>query len=161
MAINCPRCGAGFDVTLFQFGHAIRCDCGARVEMDRGHVLEVPADEPTTAPDASHVQVARAIRAVPSNSGPRKEGSRMAEEEIGKVTHYFGKISVAAIELTKGSLSVGDKIHIKGHTSDFYETIDSMQIDNKPVETAEPGQAIGIKVVEHAREHDTVYKVTE
>jgi len=85
----------------------------------------------------------------------------MAEEEIGRVTHYFGKIHVAAIELTKGSLSVGDKIHIKGHTSDFFETIDSMQIENEAVDQAEPGQSVGIKVAEHAREHDTVYKVTD
>ena len=85
----------------------------------------------------------------------------MAEEEIGTVTHYFSKIHVAAIELTTGSLSVGDKIHIKGHTSDFFENVDSMQIDNESVDKAEPGQSVGIKVVEHARQHDTVYKVTD
>jgi len=85
----------------------------------------------------------------------------MAETEIGKVTHYFGKIGVAAIEITQGSLSVGDTIHIKGHTSDFTQTVDSMQLDNQPVTTALPGQAIGIKVKEHARQHDVVYKVSD
>ncbi len=85
----------------------------------------------------------------------------MAEVEIGKVTHYFGKIGVAAIEITHGSLSVGDAIHIKGHTSDFTQQIESMQIDNQPVETATAGQTVGLKVVEHAREHDTVYKVVD
>ncbi|NOX53775.1 MAG: hypothetical protein GXP27_04940 [Planctomycetes bacterium] len=85
----------------------------------------------------------------------------MAEEEIGRVTHYFSKISVAAIEITKGTLSVGDTIHIKGHTSDFTQTVDSMQLENAPVQQATAGQTVGIKVVDHAREHDVVYKVTE
>lgn len=85
----------------------------------------------------------------------------MAETEIGRVTHYFGKIGVAAIEITQGSLSVGDTIHIKGHTSDFTQKVDSMQLDNQPVTTATAGQAIGIKVKEHARQHDVVYKVTD
>jgi len=85
----------------------------------------------------------------------------MAEVQIGKVTHYFGKIGVAAIEITEGSLSVGDTIHIKGHTSDFTQKVESMQIDNAPVETAAPGQTVGLKVAEHAREHDVVYKVVD
>ena len=85
----------------------------------------------------------------------------MAEEEIGKVTHYFGHIQVAAIEITDGSMCVGDTIHIKGHTSDFTQTIDSMQIENESVQEATVGQSVGIKVAEHARVHDAVYKVTD
>ncbi len=84
----------------------------------------------------------------------------MAEQLIGKVTHYFGHAGVAAIEITGGELHVGDTIHVKGHTSDFTQTIDSMQIDRKPVEVAKVGDAIGILVAEHAREHDEVYQVT-
>ena len=80
------------------------------------------------------------------------------EAKIGHVTHYFGKIQVAAIELTDGELSVGDTIHIKGHTSDFTQKIDSMQIDNAGVTQARKGQSIGIRVVEHARVGDEVYK---
>jgi putative protease len=90
-----------------------------------------------------------------------KEVIEMAEEEIGKVTHYFSKAQVAAIEITAGTLRVGDTIHIKGHTSDFTQTVDSMQIEHESVQEATPGQAVGIKVVEHARVHDTVYKVTD
>ena len=85
----------------------------------------------------------------------------MAEVELGKVTHYFGKIGVAAIEITQDTLRVGDTIHIKGHTSDFTEKIDSMQIDNKPVAEATVGQLIGLSVREHVREHDHVFKVVE
>lgn len=79
---------------------------------------------------------------------------------IGKVSHYFGKIQVAAIELTDGALSVGDKIHIKGNTSDFEQTIDSMQIDNAAVTHADKGSSIGIRVTDQARVGDKVYKVT-
>ena len=85
----------------------------------------------------------------------------MAEVELGKVTHYFGKIGVAAIEITQDTLVVGDTIRVKGHSSDFSQTVDSMQIDGQPVEEATVGQSVGIKVAEHAREHDVVYKVVE
>jgi len=85
----------------------------------------------------------------------------MAEQEVGRVTHYFGKIGVAAIEITESSLQVGDTVHIKGHTSDFTQPIESMQLEHESVEEATVGQTIGIKVVEHAREHDLVYKVVE
>ena len=85
----------------------------------------------------------------------------MAEVELGRITHYFGKIGVAAIEITQDSLAVGDTIHIKGHTSDFNLKVDSMQIDGQSVDEATVGQSVGIKVAEHAREHDTVYKVIE
>jgi putative protease len=86
----------------------------------------------------------------------------MADEvKIGSVSHYFGKIQVAALELSEGDLSVGETIHIKGHTSDFTQKIDSMQIDNADVAHAEKGQSIGIRVSEHARVGDEVFKVVD
>lgn len=84
----------------------------------------------------------------------------MAEQLVGKVTHYFGKVQVAGIEITEGELHTGDTIHIVGHTSDFTQTVGSMQIDNASVESAKVGDLVGIKVSEHAREHDQVYCVT-
>jgi len=84
----------------------------------------------------------------------------MAEQPVGKVVHYFTNIQVAAIELTDGDLAVGDTIRVKGHTSDFTQPVDSMQIEHAPVEKAAKGQTIGMKVVEHAREGDLVFKVT-
>jgi putative protease len=85
----------------------------------------------------------------------------MADEvKIGQITHYFGKVQVAAIELTDGELAIGDTIHVKGHTSDFTQTIDSMQIDRVDVPKAEKGQAVGIRVAEQARVGDEVFKVT-
>jgi translation elongation factor EF-1alpha len=85
----------------------------------------------------------------------------MAEEKklIGKVTHYFGKISVAGIELSS-PLKVGDKISIEGATSNFEEEIVSMQIDNNVVAEANAGDLIGIKVKEKARVGDDVYLVS-
>ena len=84
----------------------------------------------------------------------------MSEIEIGKVTHYFSKVGVAAIEINQDVLRVGETIHVKGHTSDFTQPVDSMQIDNESVTEATAGQSIGIRVKDHAREHDLVYKVT-
>lgn len=83
----------------------------------------------------------------------------MAEQLIGKVTHYFGKANVAGVKITDGQLRVGDTIHIVGHMSDFTLKIDSMQIDRVPAESAGVGDEIGIQVPEHAREHDEVYRV--
>lgn len=80
------------------------------------------------------------------------------EEKIGKVCHYDSKLGVAAIEVEKGKLRKGDRIHIVGHTTDTEQVVESMELDHHPVDEAEPGQNIGIKVDEHVRENDDVYK---
>jgi len=85
----------------------------------------------------------------------------MSEKEIGFVEHWFGHINVAGIKITDGPLKVGDKVHIKGHTSDFTCDIETMQAEHGSIEEAKTGDDIGIKVPEHAREHDKVYLVTE
>jgi hypothetical protein len=82
------------------------------------------------------------------------------EERVGFVTHYYGHLSVAAIRLESGSLRVGDTIRILGHTTDFRQRVESMQVEHQPVTEAGKRQEIGLKVTEHAREHDDVYKVT-
>ena len=84
----------------------------------------------------------------------------MPEVEIGKVSDFFSRPVVAGIELT-ATLKQGDKIHIKGHTTDIELTIDSMKIDNVNVEQAKAGDAIGIKVSERVRRGDIVYQVTD
>lgn len=85
----------------------------------------------------------------------------MEDKKIGEIIKFFGKIGVAAIRLSEGSLKVGDTIHIVGHTTDSTQSIDSMQIENKNVQEAGPGADIGIKVKDRVREHDIVYKVVE
>jgi putative protease len=77
--------------------------------------------------------------------------------EIGHITHFFSKISVAVIELTK-PLAVGDTILVKGPTTDFEQVVDSMQIEHKNVQQAKAGESIGLKVADRVREKDTVYK---
>ncbi len=84
----------------------------------------------------------------------------MPEKIIGKVSDFFARPVAAAIELT-ASLEVGDKIHIKGHTTDLELIVDSMQINNVDVKEAKAGDSIGVKVSERVRKRDTVYKVTD
>ncbi|MEJ2172619.1 MAG: EF-Tu/IF-2/RF-3 family GTPase [Woeseiaceae bacterium] len=83
----------------------------------------------------------------------------MTEKQIGTVTHYYNHLHVAGVLVTDGELHIGDKIHIRGHTSDFEQTVNSMEIDHATIDVAKPGDDIGLKVVEHAREHDEVYLV--
>ncbi len=84
----------------------------------------------------------------------------MPEKEIGKVSDFFAHPVVAGIELT-GILKAGDKVHVKGHTTDLEFTVASMQIDNANVTEAKAGDAIGVKVSERVRRGDVVYKVTD
>jgi selenocysteine-specific translation elongation factor len=84
----------------------------------------------------------------------------MAEELIGKVEDFFARPVVAGIGLT-GSLKVGDRIRIKGHTTDLEMTVGSMQIDNANVNEAKKGDSIGVKVPERVRAGDSVYKITD
>jgi len=82
------------------------------------------------------------------------------ELKIGVVTHYYSHLSVAVVSVTDRPLQVGDRIHIKGHTSDFYQTVESIQVEHESRPRAEVGQAVGLGVTDHAREHDVVYLVT-
>ena len=84
----------------------------------------------------------------------------MSEEIIGKVSDFFARPVVAAIELT-AVLELGDKIHIKGHTTDLELNVDSMQINNVPVKEAKAGDSVGVKVPERVRSGDAVYKIVD
>jgi putative protease len=77
--------------------------------------------------------------------------------EVGRITHFFTKISVCVIELS-APLAVGDTITIKGPTTDFEQPVESMQIEHNNVQRAEAGQSIGLKVAQRVRENDMVYK---
>ncbi len=83
----------------------------------------------------------------------------MPEERVGIVKGYFAKIGVAGIDVEK-TLRVGDRIHIKGHTTDSEQTVESIQIEHAQVEEAKRGDKIGIKVADRCRDGDVVYKVT-
>ena len=85
----------------------------------------------------------------------------MAEKEVGVIVKFFVKPSVAAIQVTGGSIKVGDVLKYYGHTTDFAEEVTSMQVDNASVEEVETGAMVGIQVKERVRENDKVYKVVE
>ncbi len=82
----------------------------------------------------------------------------MQEKEIGKITHYFGHLSVGIIELSD-TLKTGESVHIKGHSEDFSQPIDSMQIEHANVSEAKPGDSVGIKVAQKVHPGDKVFKV--
>ena len=81
-------------------------------------------------------------------------------ERIGVVTHYFSHLSVAVLKLEAATLRVGDTIHIRGHTTDFEQRVDSLEVNHAPVQEVGPKDDFGLKVREHVREHDVVYRVT-
>ncbi len=83
----------------------------------------------------------------------------MEEKEIGKITHYYGHLNVGIIELAD-SLKKGDTIHIKGHSSDFNQSVDSLQIEHADVLEAKAGDQVGIMVQQKVHPNDKVYKVT-
>jgi peptide subunit release factor RF-3 len=83
----------------------------------------------------------------------------MAEEKIGEVVKFFAKPSVAAVKITSGELNVGESVKYFGHTTDFTDEVDSMEVDNKKIEKAVPGDYIGIKTSDRVRPGDEVYRV--
>jgi translation initiation factor IF-2 len=85
----------------------------------------------------------------------------MPEEQVAVIVKFFAKPSVAALEITNGTLNKGDLLRYKGHTTDFTEEVTSMEIDNQAVEEAKVGDLVGIKVKDRVREGDKVYKVVE
>lgn len=84
----------------------------------------------------------------------------MEEVVAGRVSTYFAQIGVAAIEVSK-TIKVGDKLYFKGHTTDFDQVVESIEIEHEQVEEAKAGDSIGIKVKDRVRPHDVVYRVTE
>jgi len=78
-------------------------------------------------------------------------------DAIGKVTHYFSHLAVAAVTLT-APLAVGERIHIRGHTTDQEQTVESMQVDHHQVAAAAPGDDVALKVDGHVRDHDLIFR---
>ena len=79
-------------------------------------------------------------------------------EEVGRVSGFFAHPSVAIVDLSK-PLKIGETVYVKGHTTDFQQTVESMQVDHQPVQEARPGDSVGLKVKDRCRQHDAVYKL--
>lgn len=117
----------------------------ARKPAAKAAVPKKPAARPAAKPRARPVEAP--VR-----------GPAPGEVKVGIVTHYYSHIMVAAVRL-EVALAVGQMIHVVGHTSDFRQRVDSIQIEHAQVPEAIGGDEIGLKVVQHAREHDVVYRV--
>jgi len=85
----------------------------------------------------------------------------MSEQQVAVIVKFFAKPSVAALQVTDGSIKRGDTLKYMGHTTDFTEIVNSLEVDNQPVEEAKVGDLVGIKVKERVRENDKVYKVVD
>jgi translation elongation factor EF-1alpha len=109
---------------------------------------------------ASPNKAKRTAKAVSKSTRPSTPAQlALPGKRIGVVTHFFGQVSVALIRLESGTLRVGDVIHIRGHTTDFEQKVESLQVDHAPVNEVGPKDDFGLKVMEHVREHDVVFKV--
>ena len=95
----------------------------------------------------------------PPRTIPPVEEPFANEEAIGTVTHYYSHLNVAVVQINKGTLKVGDTIHLKGNTTDFAQTVESMEYEHMHIDQAGAGQSVGIRVKDHVRGHDIVYLV--
>ena len=103
--------------------------------------------------------VKRPVKGSKSLKGKVAKSPESLLEKIGEVTHYFPHVNAAAVKLLKSGLKVGDKIYIKGHTTDFKEKVESIQLDHEPISQAKKGQEIGLMVKSRVRIGDKVYGI--
>jgi hypothetical protein len=133
---------------------------------------KAPARKPVARKKKSRPSAKPARKAPPRRAKPRARKPAPAKpaaaparpappgERIGIVTHYFSHLAVAVLKLDPGArLRVGDNIRVQGHTSDFSQRIESLQVDHAPVAEVGPKDDFGLKVLEHARENDVVYRI--
>jgi hypothetical protein len=120
-----------------------------RVSSEKARSSAKVASRPTQVSPPAQPE---AVRPTPSAQPPPAEQG----ERIGVVTHYYSHLAVAIIRLESGTLRVGDVIQIRGHTTDFIQKVESLEVNHAPVTEVAPNEEFGLKVVEHAREHDAV-----
>jgi len=146
---------------------ATRKKAKAKVKRRKAPARKPAARKKSAKRDGKPARKATPRRAQPraKKPAPEKPGVTPAlpappGERIGIVTHYFSHLAVAVLKLDPDArLRVGDNIRIQGHTTDFSQRIESLQVDHAPVPEVGPKDDFGVKVREHAREHDVVYKI--
>jgi hypothetical protein len=112
------------------------------------------------APAAAPAKPGSATSAAPASATPASVASTVPEL-VGRITHYFAHVNAGVIALEHGVLRVGDTVHIRGHTTDFYQRLEHIEVDHRPIELARAGQSVGIQVAQRVREHDQVFKVSK
>jgi hypothetical protein len=131
----------------------------SKAKLKRKKVARKPVKKTVKKKVSKKQKVSRKAASRPA-APPAPAPAALPGERIGVVTHYFGHLSVAVLKLDPGTtLRVGDNIYIKGHTSDFGQRVESLQIGHASVQEVGPNDDFGMKVVDHAREHDVVYRV--
>jgi len=118
--------------------------------------------KPAARPKARAAKPKAAARTKPATlkaGPPAPPAMSIDEEHVGVVIHYYSHLSVAIIQMERGTLRVGDSVHIKGHTTDFQQPVGSMEIDHVHVTNVVAQQIFGLRVSDHVREHDVVFKV--
>ena len=129
-----------------------------KVTRSQSHkVTKSKIKRPKTKKIAKRRPVAKKAKAKAKAKKP--EGIEASLEKIGEVTHYFPHVKAAAVKLLKSGLKVGDSIYIKGHTTDFKELVQSIQLDHATIPFGEKGQEIGLLVKLRVRQGDKVYKI--
>jgi translation elongation factor EF-1alpha len=108
-------------------------------------------------PKAKKVTRPKAKKA--KSKAKKPQGLEATLEKIGVITHYFPHVNAAAVKLLKSGLKVGDSIYIKGHTTDFKELVQSIQLDHATIPEGKKGQEIGLLVKSRVRQGDKVYKI--
>ncbi len=114
-------------------------------------------------PKKSKKPVARKFAKPKAKKVARKKAPKTPKIEgllLGRIQHYFPHVNAAALKIKKGSLQVGDQLRFKGHTTDFTQVVESLQIDHASVQKVRVGDDVGIQVKERVREHDAVYKIS-
>lgn len=100
-------------------------------------------------------------RTAPARASHPATIARLYPERIGTVLHYYAQARGAIVQLERGEVHLGDAVHIRGHTTDFYDRIEELKIDDRPVEVARCGQTVGIRVSRTVRENDGFFLLSE
>jgi putative protease len=138
----------------------VRKPAAPRKAARRAAPKPVRARKPAAPPAPPSAATAGPAPRAPAVAVGRSSVAAGVPERVGLVTHYFAHANAAIVALDEGSVRVGDTLHFRGHTTDFYQRVERVEIDHQPVEHAGPGQEVGIQVSQRVRENDVVFRVT-
>ena len=146
----------------------VACSCGKKLEVKDelagrrgkcpacGKILMIPAAAAPKLPVAAPPHSVAAAQPAAASAGV----AAGMPQRIGSMTHYYPHVDAGVIEIDAGELRVGDTIHVRGHTTDYYQRVDRIEVDHRAVEVARPGQSVGVHVTQRVREGDAVWKVS-
>jgi len=114
------------------------------------------------APPSARPAVPLSPKPTPAAGIPARPGqiAAAAPQLIGRITHYYTHVNAGVLQIEEGEIAVGDTVHIRGHTTDFYQRLEHLEIDHIPVQRARVGQEVAFTVSQRVREHDQVYRVS-